>query len=702
MNLRPFAGLFIAALVMTLAACGGGSGRYVGTDIVVSGVGPAEPVQGGASTVFVMTVANAGPYDATNVTVTNAIGNQLALTGIECSATGGAVCPSPTSVSMLIPTLPAGSSLTFQVNAHALTGASGIISNTMSAGFGSDADRGNNAATVTASVVSNNVGVTASAPAGPLAGGSSTQFTMVVANPGPGPATDVVLTHVLSSNLVSGGAVTCTEAGGAVPPIAKPDGSLLVASIPVGAKLTCSVPVVVVAGANGVVSGTMTAAAPGDAREADNSATASVLAASSDLGVSQSGPAQVGAGSPAVFTAVVANPGPGSASNVSIAWTHNAAPGLSFAAPTCSASGGAVCPDVLGPSMSIASLAPGRTLTFRFSADTSASYRGPIVNTVSVASDEDQVPGNNQASTTTAVVDSRNGSYTAFAANGKAYTLAIDFDAGRYSVSGNGVSLSRSFAFDAPSGDYVVAGNVRLRTAADLLVGGDDFGSGTLPYVAARKFATTVGSIAGSFNLATRNLPPGGAAVTHAGTALVSGNTLSVCQSDVAQVVPVRNCAADARKDYLGLTASGSGFSGATGDGEVYSFSVAESGALKILLSAGPAPDGSRQLRIGLIDSTGGLTFGPPTRGPSSTGDWLTVTLANGGPTAAYSASGSSTSDSATFGAINPGGGGPFSMLVGMSTLYNADIYLMQASPLLVVTGRALGSASGLLEVTVP
>ena len=702
MNLRFLAGCAVAGLMLGLAGCGGGSGRYTGTDVAVSGTGPTEPVLGGESTVFVMTVSNIGPYDAANVTVNNLIGNQLALTGITCKASGGAVCPSPTSVSMAVPTLPAGASLTFQVNAKAVLGANGVISNTMSASFGDDNDRGNNSATVSATAASNSVGVTASAPAGPLAGGASAQFTMVVGNDGPAGATDVQLTNVLSDNLAPGGAIACVPAGGAAPTVVMPDGSLLAPSIPVAATLTCTVPVVVTAGADGIVSSTMTATAAGDARAGDNSATASVLATSSDLGVSQSGATEVGAGGPAVFTAVVSNPGPGSATNVSIVWTHTEAAGLSFGTPTCNATGGATCPAVLGPSMSVPSLAPGRSLTFRFTADTAVDYRGAVVNTVAVASDEDTTTGNNEASTTTTVVDPRNGSYTAFSADGQSYTYVIDFDSGQYSVTGNGVSLTRDFSLNTSTGDYVVSGNARLRTATDLVVGGDDFGSGLLPYIAVRKFATSVASIAGTYDLATRNVPGAGAPVTHAGTALVSGNTLSICQSDSVQVVPVRFCPAGSRTDYSALRTTGSGFTGTSSSGANYSFSVAESGALKILLSAGPASDGSQQLRIGLIDSSGGLTYGRPSHGPSTTGDWLTVTLANAGLTTAYTATGSFTSDSADLVVINPGGSGPFSMLVGTSLLYNANIYVMQASPLVVVVGGVLGSASGLLEVTLP
>lgn len=699
MGWRSTAGWMLAAALLALAGCGSGSGRYTGTDLAVSGTGPTAPVMGGEAAVFVMTVANLGDYEASGAVVTTLLGNQLALAGISCTASGGATCPAQATVSVEVPPLPAGGKLVFEVNAQVLPGANGVVSSTMSVALADDNDRSNNSATATATATSNSVGVSATAPDGPIAGGSSVAFAFVVANDGPGDATEVVLVNTLSAGLSPDGAIACLPAGGAAPTVAMPDGSLQSALLPAGASLSCTVNAVVTAGTNAAVSSTMTASARGDSRAGDNSATASVRAESSDLGVSQSSEAQTPAGKEVSFTAVVANAGPGSASNVQIAWSHS--PGLTFDPPTCRASAGATCPAVLGPVMTVASLPSGRSLTFTFTAPTGETFRGSVSNTLSVSSDEDVEPANNSATTTTAVVDPRNGGYSVFGADGKPYTMTIDFDAGSYSISGSGVSLSRSFSFDAASGDYVVSAGVRLRTATDLVVGGEDFGGGVLPYVAARKFAASVASIAGSFGLATRNLPASGAAVTHAGTALVSGNTLSICQSESVQVVPVRNCAADARKDYLGLRVSGSGFVGVTASGESYSFAVAESGALKLLLSAGPAA-GTQQFRIGLIDSSGGMTFGPPTSGSSTTGEWTKVTLAQAGIAVDYTATSASASDSADLVVINAGGAGPFSMMVGTSTLYNANIYVMQASPLVFTVGGVLGSASGLLTLGLP
>ncbi|MBK6862891.1 MAG: hypothetical protein IPG91_04625 [Ideonella sp.] len=696
MRIRELAAWAVLGLALSMAGCGPGSGRYTGTDVSVSGLAPAGPLYGGDSVAFVMTVANIGEFAASNLTITNLIGNQMLVAEVECAAEGGAVCPSPPSVRMTVPELPTGGVLTFTVRANLVAGANGTVSNTLSATSDQDVERLNNSATVFAEVQSNNLKVTGSAVSETVSGGAATAFTMVVGNDGPAAAYDVDLTSTLSANLTPAGVVVCTPSGGAVAPVATPEGTLRSAAIPMGGLLTCNVPARVTAGANGPATSTMTVQAAGDERSSDNSAIASTQAISTDLGVSQTSPAQIGAGSTAVFTAVVANPGPGPANNLLIQWTPGAAPGVSFGVPTCTASGGATCPAVLGPVMTVPTLGVGRSLRFTFSAATEATFRGPIVNTVSVSADGDTSSANNTASSATVAVDPRNGSYAAFAADGRPYTLTVDFDNGSYLMSGNGSSAARSFTVDAATRTYVVQGNARFRVAQDLIVGGHDFGGGVLPFAAARSFATTVPSIAGSYDLATRNVVSSGAATTHAGTAVVSGNTLTVCQSDTV-VVAVLNCDAGARTDYV-LSVSGSVFTGRTSAGESLAFSVAQSGAAKLLLSAAPAPDGSRQLRIGLPDSAAGL-IGGQFAGSSTNGDWVETTLTP----AAVSYVGSSNADSAPLSRIHPSAG-PFGMLTGVQVGAGSRIYLLQASPLAVLVGGFGGapSASGLLQLSLP
>jgi uncharacterized repeat protein (TIGR01451 family) len=667
---------------------------------------------------FTMVVSNAGPSTATSVVITNTLGANLTYAGpITCVSSVGAAPPAlqsstPTVITLLAASIQVGETLTCSVQAAVPLGTNGFVTNRMVLSSTDDPKTANNDSGPigVSAALTNNVSVVAEAAVGSVPGGGTTTFKFDLSNAGPSTAFNVALTNTLSSNLSFTGPVTCTNNGNSVPPapftISGSTATGLAPSILVGETLVCSVPVMVTVGTNGTVASTFVATSAFDTLNLNNTATASTLAASADLGVSQTAPATVAAGSPTTFTATVANPrGGGTATNLRIEWVPTVPPGTStaFATPTCVATGGALCPDVLGPSMTVPSLLTGASLIFTFVANTNSLDRGVISSTVSVSADGDPNPANNLATTSSSVVDSRNGTYSVFAADGRSYSLSIDFDAASYAMSGNGQTAQRSFA-PPVGGDYVVSGNARFRLAQDLIVGGHDFGNGVvLPFVAARSFVTSVAQIAGSYDLATRNVPASGTPTTHAGTALVNGNTLSVCQSDTAQVVVVRNCDPASLKTYS-LSVSGNGFTGISGTGETFFFNVANTGAAKLLLSAGPVPDGtSQQFRIGLVDSSGGLTYGPPVLGPSTTGDWVTITLTNANPPT-YAARGSTTADSASLTAINSGG--PFSMVTGPSATFSASIYVMQASPLVVVVGSSgfggSTAASGLLQIALP
>ena len=114
-----------------------------------------------------------------------------------------------------------------------------------------------------------------------------------------------------------------------------------------------------------------------------------------------------------------------------------------------------------------------------------------------------------------------------------------------------------------------------------------------------------------------------------------------------------------------------------------------------MLLSSETASDGSQQFRIGLLESAG-LAWGT-VRGPTDTGDWVTITLNSA--TTQYTAAGSTTSESAGLQKIP---NGPSAMMFGLRVSDGAKIYVMQASPLVVVVGDSNGLANGTLQIGVP
>jgi uncharacterized repeat protein (TIGR01451 family) len=661
-----------------------------------------------------MVVANAGPDKAGNVSLSTTTSANLTLVpaDIACTPSAGATAavPQPDGT-LLVSSIPMGGSLSCNVPVTLVAGTTGLATVTMASTSLGDTHSGNNTANAAVSTsLSNNIAVTGSALGPQVIGGQATTFTAVVSNLGPSTAYDVALSNVLGSNLSLSGDISCVPSLGASTPVAV-NGGFTVASVPLNGVVTCTLPLVVSAGANGTVSTTFTTTTAGDTNPFDNSARISTVAVSSDLGVSESGSAQLAAGKTSTFVAVVGNPGPGTASNVKINWSTSAPSGAVVATPTCTGTAGATCPNPLGPAMSVPSLPAGRTLQFTFNVTTDASTRGTIVNTVTVSSDEDQNLSNNTALASTQVVDGRTGTYTVFAADGHQYDMAVDFDALQYTMSGNGSSVTETFAPNA-SGDYVVSGSARLRTGDDIIIGNHDFagnGTGVLPYLAARNFNNQIAQLGGTYDLATLNVDSAGLTSSRPGNALISGNTLSVCQGESTEVAQVRNCLAGARKDYLNLTLNGSVVTGyIPSTGEQYSFSVATSGGAKILLSSGLVNGGTQQLRIGLVDSTAGYTYGPGLHGPSNTGsgDWTTASLTLGNPNPVFSSTGTTgPNDSITLVNIGNSGSGPFSMLEGTSFIYGATVYVMQAYPLVVVVGGSPGYAgpsSGFLQLGLP
>lgn len=665
------------------------------SNLAISGSGPSNAPAGGPGS-FVLTLVNNGPQAAETVRLVNTLGSNLTLSSFNCTASGGATCPATPGPVMDVANLPVDGSLRFDIGVQIAAGTQGALIDTLVATVTSGT-RTEITGVAVGSAYSTSVGVTASGPSGPLIGGTTTSFVMGVANSGPGTAVDVALTNLLSSGLGSAGAISCVAQGGAVCPAA-PGATMVVPSMPSGSALTFNVPVTVDAGFNGVVSSTMTAAAAGDVRANDNTASASFTALSVDLGVTQSGATEITAGSTAVFTATVANPGPGTANNLVLSHALSGAV-TSGASLICTPSSGATCPAVLGPDMTLASLPSGRSLTFTVTLPVPEAARGDIVSRFTVASDGDANPANNTASVTTRAIDARNGSYRVFAADGHAYTLNIDFDAGSYTITGGNQVMQRSFTRDGDGKGYTVAGGVRFRTSTDLVVGGHDFAGGTLPYVAARSFGSSVNELVGSYNLLVRDVPLVGAVSQHAAVVTVTGNVLSVCQTDDGSIrQPGTNCTnAGKQRNYVLTVADGFFVATEVGGSDQFSLLLARTGASKLLLGT-TAAGADGKLRLALQDAA--TLIGGTVAGASSSGGWVDPIVLTG---VTYNSAGAAAdTDTASLTAVT--GTGVGAMLRGLRTSDGQTFWVMQSSPLVVGFGDflAIGAAAGLLHIALP
>ena len=343
MKVRIWAYLFQLGVVLTLAACAAGSGRQ-GTEIAVSGTGPADPVQSGSNAVFLMTVTNTGPYDASDIKLIDNVGNQLKLVSITCTASGGATCPSTPTVEMTNLSLPDGGSLLFTVTTQLDSGATGTIQNTMTASFAEELDPTQDSASATGTAFSiiTNVVVAGTGPAGTLVGGAPAVFVMTVTNNGPD-ATEAFNVYDNVGNGLSLDGITCAGSGGATCP-ATVGVLTAIPTLPSGGILTFTVDTTIGQNVNGTVSNELVADVKTNPTPTSDTyyATATVVTAALAVsGTAPSGPLLGGTSS--AFTMVVTNNGPGTAENIAISNALSA--GITASGTvTCVATGGATCP----------------------------------------------------------------------------------------------------------------------------------------------------------------------------------------------------------------------------------------------------------------------------------------------------------------------------------------------------------------------
>jgi uncharacterized repeat protein (TIGR01451 family) len=413
-----------------------------------------------------------------------------------------------------------------------------------------------------------------------------------------------------------------------------------------------------------------------------------------DLVVTSTVPARTPAGTAATFTATVSNAGPDPATDVTIthALTAGYAPTL-----TCAASGGATCPATTGATMRASSIPAGGALTFSVAVPVAAGVHGTIASTLSATATHDRLATNDSATASTLTQDPHNGSYRVFATNGYEYALAVDIDAASYSMTGNGVNATGTFAGDG-AGTFTIAGNGRFRLAPDLLVGGYDFGAGVTAFLAARRFVTAVGDLSGNLNTFGLNLPHGGTPDSQIYTARFASGTYQACYDAI--IWSVGNCPAASLWTYT-LSISGDVVTGVdSAHGETMTFRVAQSGGTLIFLRAGAnGANDAQRFRIALPE-TSGLAEGT-FLGSTTAGSWGTTTL-----TASHygrdgvAAGGGALTDSASLHAL--GAMGPGGIMGGTRSSDSANVFVMESGPLAVLVGARGGPAAGYLELAVP
>lgn len=215
---------------------------------------------------------------------------------------------------------------------------------------------------------------------------------LIVANAGPGTATNVTAAYQVSGPNFFVSSIGCTAASGAVCPAA---GSLTVPVLPAGGALVFTVDVQAPASFASPVSFTGSVTAENDGTTADNQATVSVPVSGVNLAVSATGPASPATGTSAAFTLTVANNGSAMARDVSV--VASLANGLTLSSMTCAAQGGAVCPTTTGLVMTAPSIAAGGSLAFTATAAIGSGAPGVIFGSVWAAAAGDTQSADNAA-----------------------------------------------------------------------------------------------------------------------------------------------------------------------------------------------------------------------------------------------------------------------------------------------------------------
>lgn len=296
--------------------------------------------------------------------------------------------------------------------------------------------------------------------------------------------------------------------------------------------------------------------------------------------------------------------------------------------------------------------------------------------------------------------DARNGTYTMVAADAQEYQLALDFDAKTYHVTGNGVDQtgtiseqSGTFSFSPGNATGATgASTTRFQVATDTIVGEYPLPSGALPFVAPRKFATTLADAVGTYNMMGRVVDTSGAAPN---TTIQQGQVtadahLNTCDDNGIYDMP--NCPATSVTTGT-ITVSGNLFTAQTANGKI-PFHVALVGNDKVFLRASGSTGTQRRYIVGVpaaASFTGG-TFAGATTEPA----WGSVTLA----ATSFSSTGTSPAGTTT---TKSGTGAPIGYvpgILGISTAASGSFFAATGSELgVVVAARGNAVVPGFMAI---
>jgi uncharacterized repeat protein (TIGR01451 family) len=378
----------------------------------------------GTSASYTIVVSNAGPSDANGVSVADSFPGTLMGVTFTSVAAGGAT-GNTNGAGNISDTLnmPAGSSVTYTVNATIQSSATGELTNTatVTAPVGvTDPNTANNSATDTDTLTPQaDLSITKTDGATTEVPGTSVTYTITVTNGGPSdaPGTTVadtfpgILTGVTYTSVAAGGATGNTNGSGNISDTL---------SMPSGSSVTYTVSATISASATGNLTNTATVtegAGVTDPTQGNNSATdTDTLSPEADLSITKTdGAASEVPGTGVIYTITVSNAGPSDVTGASVADTF---PGiLSGVTYTSVVAGGATGNTAAGAGniSDTVNMPAGSSITYTVTANIASSATGNLSNTATVTAPggvTDPTPGNNSSTDTDTLVPSADVSVT--------------------------------------------------------------------------------------------------------------------------------------------------------------------------------------------------------------------------------------------------------------------------------------------------
>jgi len=385
-------------------------------DLAITKTDAADPVAPGEALVYTIIVTNNGPSDATGVNVVDNLPDGIRITSAN-STVGTVTIPASAQdtiaannddLTVAIGNLAVGASATITVNAVVLPdfrAAGGTITNTAIVSSSTpgltDSNTANNTASETTTLTPEiDLRVTKTDSPDPAIAGNSLTYQIIVTNDGPSTATNVSISDTLPAGVTFTNVITtqgtATNNNGVV------TGAL--GTLAPGAAATVTITVGINPATRGSLTNTVTAsAAETDTNTTNNTAsTTTTINGSIDLAITKTDSADpIGAGAPLVYTILVTNNGPSTATNVVV--TDNlSTTGVTFVSGSSTV--GTVANAAGLVTANVGTLAPGASATITLNTTVPANRTTDLSNTATVtATETDTNTANNTAVQTTAI-----------------------------------------------------------------------------------------------------------------------------------------------------------------------------------------------------------------------------------------------------------------------------------------------------------